>query len=272
MECEISINNVKVNFNSIKALDGVTACVKKGEILGLIGPNGSGKTTLLRCISRTISPTEGEILVRGKPVQEFSNQAFAKAVSAMLPTWPNGFNMKSYEIVLMGCRNSMMGLWWEGSKEVDVVNEALRLMNATELYDRDFDTLSSGEQRKVLIAKSLAQNTDIILLDEPVAYLDLKHKLEVMSVLRTLADDGKTVIVSLHELDLASKYCEKVVVLSRGKVVAEGKPRDVITAALLKDVYGVDARVKWDEEFDYPLIVPKTSARAKEERALAYTK
>jgi iron complex transport system ATP-binding protein len=258
LACNLVVDGIRVEIGSCKILDNIEIRVGGGEILAIIGPNGSGKTTLLKCISRTISPVSGEIIVCGRPAREYSNREYSKTVSAMLPQWPSGFSMKSYEIVLMGCRNQSTGVWWEGEKELEVARAALGVLNAMDLYERDFDTLSSGEQRKVLIAKSLAQRTGIILLDEPVAYLDMKHKLEVMTVLRALADMGKTVLVTLHEIDLASKYCENVVVLSEGKVVAAGKPREVITSELLSSVYGVEAVVKWDEEIDYPVIVPKT--------------
>lgn len=258
MACNLLVNGIKVELGSCKILDNVEISVGSGEMLAIIGPNGSGKTTLLKCISRVISPKSGDILVCGRSAKEYSNREYSKAVSAMLPQWPSGFSMKSYEIVLMGCRNQSRGIWWEGDRELEIARAALGILNAMDLYERDFDTLSSGEQRKVLIAKSLAQRTGIILLDEPVAYLDMKHKLEVMTVLRALADMGKTVLVTLHEIDLASKYCENVVVLSHGRVVAAGKPKEVITSELLSSVYGVDAVVKWDEEIDYPVIVPRT--------------
>lgn len=265
MAFDLVVNGLRVQLGSSKILDGVELKVSNGEMLGIIGPNGSGKTTLLNCISRTVSPTAGEILVFGKPARSYNNLEYSKAVSAMLPQWPRGFSMKSYEVVLMGCRNRSGGIWWEGESELEVTKAALRVLNALELYDRDFDTLSSGEQRKVLIAKSLAQRTGIILLDEPVAYLDMKHKLEVMDVLRALSRLGKTVILALHEIELASKYCDNVLVLSRGQVVAAGKPREVITPELLRRVYGVEAEIKWDEEHNYPVIVPRGRKVSREE-------
>ncbi len=258
MACSLVVDGIKVELGSSRILDNVEISVGGGDMLAIIGPNGSGKTTLLRCISRSIYPASGAIIVCGRPAREYSNSEYSRIVSAMLPQWPSGFSMKSYEIVLMGCRNQAKGVWWEGDRELEIARSALRILNAMDLYERDFDTLSSGEQRKVLIAKSLAQRTGIILLDEPVAYLDMKHKLEVMTVLRELADMGKTVLLTLHEIDLASKYCENVVVLSHGKVVAAGKPKEVVTSELLRSVYGVDAVVKWDEEIDYPVIVPRS--------------
>ena len=245
-----------VHYSAIKALDGLSLCVKKGEMLGIIGPNGSGKSTLLGSISRSVRPTGGEILVLGKPRDSYSNREYAKIVSALLPTWPSGFNMKSLDIVLMGCRNSTNGFWWESSEEVKNAEASLSLLNAVDLGTRDFDTLSSGEQRKVMIAKSLAQKTSIVLLDEPVAYLDLKHKFEVMDVLRSLSREGKTVVVSLHDLDIASKYCDRIIVLNHGTIVAAGTAREVITSDLIESVYEIKVRVKWDDELEYPIIVP----------------
>ncbi|NHV60555.1 MAG: ABC transporter ATP-binding protein [Candidatus Verstraetearchaeota archaeon] len=265
MVCSIVMSGVTVRFESSVVLDGVIFSVNRGEVLGVLGPNGSGKTTLLRSIARAINPTSGEILVFGRPAWDYTEEEYSKVVSAMLPNWPGGFSMKTYEIVLMGCRNRSRNFWWEEEEELEVAKEALQLLGALDLFERDFDTLSSGEQRKVLIAKSLAQRTNIILLDEPVAYLDIKHKLEVMNVLRTLAELGKTVVVSLHELELASGYCDKLLVLNRGKIVAAGEPRSVISEDLLREVYGVEAEVKWDGDHNYPLIIPKTKKIPKEE-------
>lgn len=256
MACSIVVSGISVRFDSAKILDGVKFRVKKGEVLGILGPNGSGKTTLLRCIARSVRPVSGRIVVFGRPTEEYTSEEYSKVVSAMLPSWPGGFSMKAYEIVLMGCRNRSRGLWWEGEEEMKAAEEALRLLGALDLSDRDFDTLSSGEQRKVLIAKSLAQRTDVILLDEPTAYLDLKHKFEVMNLIRALAELGKTILVSLHELELVS-YCDKLLVLKGGKIVAAGKPDEVLSEKLLEEVYGVKAHVRWDRSLNYPLIVPK---------------
>lgn len=235
-------------------MNNIEFVVKKGEMLGIIGPNGSGKTTLLRCIARSIDP-EGTIIVLGRSSKEYTNEEYAKIVSSMLPNWPNGFSMKSYEVVLMGCRNRACSLWWERDEDIKLVEEILNLMGIYHLFDRGFDTLSSGEQRKILIAKSLVQKTEIILLDEPVAYLDLKHKIEVMDILKKLTELGKTIIISLHEIELACNYCDKILVLNRGKIVAYGKPKDIINEDLLSEVYGIEAFVKW--EGDYPIIIPK---------------
>ncbi|MEM3366459.1 MAG: ABC transporter ATP-binding protein [Candidatus Methanomethyliaceae archaeon] len=265
MVFNLVVDGINVEFGSSRVLENVEIAVRSGEVLAIIGPNGSGKTTLLKCISKAITPKSGEIIVYGRPIGEYSNSEYSKRVSAMLPQWPSGFSMKSYEIVLMGCRNQTKGIWWEGDRELQIVSTALEILNAIDLYDKDFETLSSGEQRKVLLAKSLAQRTGIILLDEPVAYLDMKHKLEVMTVLRALADMGKTILVTLHEIDLALKYCDKVVILSRGRVVAAGKPKQVITSELVSNVYGVEVAVKWDEETDYPLILPKKGQAVKGE-------
>lgn len=265
MACNLVVNGLRVELNSSRILDGVELNVESGEMLGILGPNGSGKTTLLRCISRSIAPVNGDIIVCGKLAKEYKNDEYSRLVSAQLPQWPSGFSMKSHEIVLMGCRNQARGIWWESDDEVKLAKAVLKILNALEFYDRDFDTLSSGEQRKILIAKSLAQRTVIILLDEPVAYLDMKHKFEVMNVLRALADIGKIVLVSLHEIELASKYCDKILVLNKGQIVAAGKPRDVITPELLSSVYGIDARIAWDDELGYPLIVPKIKEIPREE-------
>lgn len=260
--CSIIVDKITVRFDSSTILDNIEFTVNKGEMLGVIGPNGSGKTTLLRCIARSINPI-GNLIVLGKHANNYTDEEYSKIVSAMLPNWPNGFSMKAYEVVLMGCRNRANTMWWERDEDIKITEEILNLMKASHLFNREFDTLSSGEQRKILIAKSLAQRTDIIILDEPVAYLDLKHKIEVMDILKALTELGKTVIVSLHEIELACNYCDKILVLNKGKIVACGKPRDVINESLLSEVYGVEANIKW--EGSTPIIIPKTRKIKNEE-------
>ncbi len=260
-KCEIIVDAISVYFNSSKILENIKFEVKKGEMLGIIGPNGSGKTTLLKCIARSIIP-KGRIIIFGKPIEEYTNNEYSKIVSALLPNWPNGFNMKVYEVVLMGCRNRTNSFWWEKEEDIKATEEFLKLLKVYHLHDRDFTTLSSGEQRRVLIAKSLVQRTDIILLDEPIAYLDLKYRIEIMEILKSLSKNNKIVIISAHEIDLASSYCDKIIVLNNGKIVAMGKPRDIINEKLIYEVYGINATIKWFE--NYPIIIPKRNIKKEE--------
>jgi iron complex transport system ATP-binding protein len=261
MKCEIIVDGITVYFNSSKILENIKFEVNKGEMLGIIGPNGAGKTTLLKCIARSIIP-KGRIIVFGKSINEYTNSEYSKIVSALLPNWPNGFNMKVYEVVLMGCRNRTESFWWEKEEDIKIAEEFLKLLKVYHLYDRDFTTLSSGEQRRVLIAKSLVQRTDIILLDEPIAYLDLKYRIEVMEILKSLSRKNKIVIITAHEIDLVSSYCDKIIVLNNGKIVAMGRPRDIINEKLIYEVYGINATIKWFE--NYPIIIPKRDNKKEE--------
>ncbi|MDH7789548.1 ABC transporter ATP-binding protein [Ochrobactrum sp. AN78] len=245
----LSIDNLDVSLGRKPVLEAVGFEAGEGELIGLIGPNGAGKTTLLRAILGLTSST-GNILLDGSDLRRMQVADRARII-AYLPqerdvAWP--VTVKT----LVSLGRSALKPAFAGFDHTDetVVETAMKRMGVPELASRPANELSGGERARVLIARVLAQDTSIILADEPVAGLDPAHQLELMELFAGLAQENRTVIASLHDLGLAAKYCTRLIVLDDGRLIADGTPEDVLTPALLRDVYGIDAQLmKIDGEF-----------------------
>ncbi|MND99563.1 ABC transporter [Ochrobactrum sp. MYb15] len=245
----LSVHNLDVSLGRKAVLETVGFEAGEGEFIGLIGPNGAGKTTLLRALLNLTAST-GNILLDGSDFRRMCVADRAKVI-AYLPqerdvAWPVTVRM----LVSLG-RSALKPVFagLDGDDET-VVETAMQRMGVAELASRPANELSGGERARALIARVLAQDTPVILADEPVAGLDPAHQLELMELFAGLATEKKTVIASLHDLGLAAKYCTRLIVLNKGRLVVDGAPEDVLTPALLKDVYGIDARLlKIDDDF-----------------------
>jgi iron complex transport system ATP-binding protein len=239
----IKIEGVKFSYGSVEALKGLTIEGKRGQFIGLIGPNGSGKSTLLRCINGILKPKAGCILVNGHEVSKMKLSEMAQ-ICANVPTeFPDDFNMTVQDLVFMGRYPFVEGLWWEKEEDEELVMKALSDFQVQHLKDRKMNEISSGERQRALLAKAVVQTPKVMLVDEPSAHLDLKYKLESMEHLRSLLANGISIIVASHDINLLAKYCDKVIILSKGEIVAFGDPKEVITEDLIRDVYGVEADV-----------------------------
>lgn len=245
----LSVKNLDVSLGRKPVLEAVRFEAGEGEFIGLIGPNGAGKTTLLRALLG-LTPSMGDILLDASDLGRMHVADRAKIV-AYLPqerdvAWPVTVKM------LVSLGRSALKPVFAGLDRSDeaVVETSMQRMGVTELASRPANELSGGERARALIARVLAQDTPIILADEPVAGLDPAHQLELMELFAGLAQEKRTVIASLHDLGLAAKYCTRLIVLDKGRVVADGAPEHVLTPALLRDVYGIDARLmKIDDDF-----------------------
>ncbi|MGQ9721567.1 MAG: ABC transporter ATP-binding protein [Candidatus Jordarchaeum sp.] len=243
-EVIIRVEDLVYSFDSVKALDGLTFEINRGEFVGLVGPNGSGKTTLLNCLCKLRVPQEGSIHLNGHNLKDLSPLEGARIYAVVPSEFPADMNISIMDTVLLGRHPYFEGFWWENEHDEQIALDAMERLNILDFADRKLGELSSGEKQRVLIAKALAQEAKILLIDEPVAYLDLGYQLEVMEMLRRLADGGVTILAAMHQLNLAVKYCDKLIVLNKGKLVACGRPQDVVTQRLIEDVYGVKAIVK----------------------------
>lgn len=232
------------------------------QITTIIGPNGCGKSTLLRGLSRLLAPREGEVLLDENNVQSLNGKDFAREVSLLpqTPITPGGITVA--ELVGRG-RHPHVSWWRQWSNENEEATElAMRQTGVWELRDRTVDSLSGGQRQRVWIAMVLAQDTDIILLDEPTTYLDLSHCIEVLNLVHELnVTHGKTVAMVLHDLNLAARYSHHLVLMKQGKILAEGRPEDIITEARLAHAFGLQAEVVEDPCTGGPMIVPAAPAR-----------
>lgn len=237
----VDVQRLSKSFGDDEALHDVGFTVRQGECYGILGPNGSGKSTLLRIVSGVDKADAGTALLRGKPAASYPRKALARWVAVLqqdaLP--PVGFTVR--EVVEMG-RYPFQG--WLG--EDDPAAEALidRIMERLGLHalaGRRVELLSGGERQRVALAKVMAQQPRLLLLDEPTTFLDIGYQVQMMDYIRTWQqEDGLTVVAVLHDLNLAAQYCSRLLLLSRGKVVAEGEPGDIVRGELIRDVYGTE--------------------------------
>ena len=250
---KLRIRGVTFSYGSIPALNDVSIEVEASEVLGIVGPNGAGKSTLLRCINRILKPQRGAVLLDGADVSGMSMLEVARRMGYVPQNSPMVFPTTVFDVVLMGRRPHLS--WRCSADDVKKVLEVLKALRIEDLAMRDFTELSGGQQQKVLIARALAQEPEVLLLDEPTSNLDVRHQLEVMELLRTLADEKKLVVVmAIHDLNLAARFADKIVMLNAGRIFAAGKPADVLTPKNISRVYGVDAVVS--EVSGKPFILP----------------
>ena len=224
-------------------LRGVTLETRGGEVLGLLGPNGSGKTTLIRLMTGALVPTSGRVTLDGRDVSALRPRALAQAI-ALVPQSaapPSGFT--ALDVVLMGRHAHIPRFSQESAQDVAIAREAMRRTGVEALGECRADAVSGGEWQRVLIARALAQQPQTLLLDEPVSNLDIRHQLETMRLLRSLASEGIAVVTVMHDINLSARFCDRLAVLHRGALKADGAPEAVLTEALLDDVYGVRGKL-----------------------------
>jgi len=239
----IRIEGLEFRYDASRTLDGVAFESNRGEFLGLIGPNGSGKTTLLRCINGLLKADGGVIYLEGRKVSEMKLAEIARICAGVPTDIPEDFNITVEDYVYLGRYPHVQGLWWEAEKDEKQVDEAIASFELGKLRKRKLFELSSGEKERVMLAKATVQEPKVMLVDEPSAHLDLKYKLEVMEFLHELSRKGITVIVASHDINLLVRYCDRVLIMKEGRVVKCGKPVDVMTEQLIREVYEVEAEV-----------------------------
>ena len=224
-------------------IDDVSLDLAPGEMVGVIGPNGSGKSTLLRLLSGVLDPHRGEVLVQGRPLPSFSRRNLAQQVAVVPQETSIEFPFSVTEVVLMGRSPHLGGFGFADGRDLVIANAAMERTGVRELAGRSIHELSGGERQRVIIARALAQEAPILLLDEPGAFLDIRHEVEIYDILHDLQKAGKAILTVLHDLNLAALYCERVALMKEGRVVCCGAPAEVITYANLTSVYEVEVYV-----------------------------
>ena len=235
-------------------LDGVDLGVRAGSLLALLGPNGAGKSTLLAVLSGDLAPDSGRVLLHGRPLRDYRAPDLA-LLRAMLPqSSPVSFPFSALEVVRMG--RAPWARYATFAEDEHAVAEALAVTEARQLADRPYPALSGGERARVSLARVLAQQTQLLLLDEPTAALDLRHQELVLRTARARAADGDAVVVVLHDLSLAAAYADAVALIHQGRVIAQGRPEEVLQESMLSDVYGCPVEVLPHPTHGTPLVVP----------------
>lgn len=247
--------DVSCSYGSFAVLEGINFCVERGAFAGILGPNGSGKTTLLRCLSRVLKPRRGTVLLEDRDLYRESPRRVARRMAVVPQESGAAFSFTVGEVVLMGRFPHLKMFQREGEADWGAAARAMELTGISHLADRPVTALSGGERQRVVIARALAQEPELILLDEPTSHLDINHQLEVLELLKKLSRQEKlTVICVFHDLNLAAQYCDRLILMKGGRIFALGSPEDVLTPQNIRSVFGASVAVRRHPLSGRPLI------------------
>jgi iron complex transport system ATP-binding protein len=256
----LEVREVDFGYGGPFRLAGVSFEVAAGEILGVIGPNGSGKTTLVRLVSKVHAPERGEIRLAGTSLTRLSRRALARQVAVLPQELEPAFALTVEELVLMGRHPHAEGRFFETAGDLARAREAMALAGVRELADQPLDALSGGERQRATLARALAQEPRLLLLDEPTSHLDLRHQREVVGLLRRLnRERGLTALLVSHDLNLAGEVADRILLLSGGRVARIGPPAQVLDEAVLEAAYGCPVRVEKNPDSGRPVVTIRWS-------------
>lgn len=242
---KIEASDVKATLGGNEILKGVGIQASQGDFVGIIGPNGSGKSTFLKCIYRTLKPDGGAVLLDGQNLLAMPYRQSAKCIAVLAQHNYYNFEFSVRDVVLMGRAPHKRAMERDNAEDYRIVDEALQTVGMRNLRDRSFQTLSGGEQQRVILARALAQQTPCLILDEPTNHLDIQYQLQLMDIVKGL---GRTVLSAIHDLNIAAMYCTWLVVMKDGRIVTQGTPEQVLTPELIRKVYEVESSVFRDED------------------------
>jgi len=248
------VSGVVCRFGRVTALGGVNLSVRPGEFVGLIGPNGSGKSTLLRVLAGTLAPDEGRALLAGTDLRRWPTRRRAQLVGMVGQDERTDLTFPAGQMVLFGRTPYLGPLGREGAGDLAVARRAMEATDCGHLWSRPLGETSGGERQRILIARALAQEPQLLLLDEPTSHLDIHHQIEIMEVAASLTRDGLAVVAVLHDLNLAARYCGRLVLLSGGRLRGDGPPAEVLRPDVLRDVYGGEVLVMADPAYGCPRV------------------
>jgi iron complex transport system ATP-binding protein len=256
----LAAHDLEVGYGGRPVVHHLDLEMVDGSVTTVIGPNGCGKSTLLRALGRLLRPSHGGVVLDGADIASMSTREVARRLALLpqAPTAPEGLLVRDLVVRGRHPRQSWLRQWSRDDEEV--VDQALAWTAMTELADHPVDELSGGQRQRAWLAMSLAQDTDLLLLDEPTTYLDLAHQVEVLDlVVRLNRERGRTVVMVLHDLGLAARYSDRLVVMGDGLLVDQGSPADVLTEPMLRGVFGLEARVMADPVTGSPMVIPVTT-------------
>lgn len=249
---EISTQNIQLSVGKKNILRGINIELYNNEILGIIGPNGSGKSTFLKCVYRTLKPDEGKITIDGKLIDELSYRDTASKMAVVAQHNIYNFDFKVIDIVLMGRAPYKKLLSRDTKDDFELARVALAKVGLLEKAEQSFNTLSGGEQQRTILARALAQDTECLILNEPTNHLDIRYQLEIMELIQKLQ---RTTLMAVHDLNIAAKFCHRLIALKDGHVVGQGTPKELLTVDFIKTLYGVESSVHYFADNTYPHVV-----------------
>lgn len=255
----LEVSEIACGYDGADVLSDVTLRLSPGDFVAVAGPNGSGKSTLIRAMSRVLRPRRGRALLEGADLYELPARRSAQAIAVLPQETSLEFEFSCEEIVSMGRAPHLGRFETETERDRAVVREAMERTSTWDLRHRAIVDLSGGERQRVLLARAFAQEPRVLLLDEPTSHLDLAFQVQILRLVRQLRDEKKTaVLASLHDLNLASAYADRIVLLSKGRVVATGTPKEVLTESALRPVFGEELTVRTHPDTGMPLVLVKT--------------
>lgn len=234
------IKGLNFAYETEPVIKNVALDIHPGDFVGIIGPNGSGKSTLLKLMLGILPGQSGEIFYKNHPLADYKRKHLARLISWIPQENPLVFPFKVSEIVLMGRHPYSSALVFENQEDYRIAGEAMELTRTAQFADRSFNEISGGEKQRVMIASAIAQQSEMMLLDEPTSALDIKYQMEILKILQRLNQDNNlTLVMTMHDLHLASKFCRKLVLLDEGRIAQEGGPVEVLREDIIEKVYGV---------------------------------
>ncbi len=258
MDTLLKTKDVAFAYGGNPVLHGVSVSLRWGEVLGIMGPNGAGKSTLLNVMSGVLPLSSGEVLLRDLSLKDIPHRERARSIAIVPQETHIPFPFTSLEIVLMGRSPYLPRFGFESKEDVGIAMEAMRAVDCNEFAGRDIRSLSGGERRRVIIARALAQKPKALLLDEPTSFLDIRHTSDLAKLMRGLAKKcGMGVACVMHDLNLATSTCDRIVLLKEGRVAAEGAPSEVITPELIERVYGARVSIGRDPDSGRQYCIPR---------------
>ena len=242
----IETRNLSYNVNGKAILSDINLRLNKGKLVGIIGPNGAGKSTFMKLITNVLKPSIGAIYLDNENISHYPIKELNKKIAYLPQNVTFNFPFKVLEIVLMGRYPYLGRLQNENKSDNKIALKSLELVNMEKFKDRNILTLSGGEQQRVSLAKIITQQTDFLFLDEPISNLDINHQLIVMELLKSLASEGKGTYVVLHDIRLANKYCDKIIIFNEGKIAYKGIPNVILNEQIISSVFKVKSEIKTD--------------------------
>jgi iron complex transport system ATP-binding protein len=237
----LQIEKVSFAYATEPVINLASINIHEGDFIGVIGPNGSGKSTLLKLMGRMLKCASGQIHFKGKPIADYPRKTLAQSMAWIPQEHSMPFSFQVSEIVMMGRYPYLSPMTFEGQNDLDIVRKVMETTETTSLGRRRFHEISGGEKQRVILAGALAQEPEVMLLDEPTAFLDIKYQMEILQILRHLNREGNmTLVMAIHDLHLASRFCNRLMLLDKGTIVKEGSVEEVLQKEILEQVYGVE--------------------------------
>ena len=245
----LQVQDINFSYDQETVLRSISINIKSQEFVGVIGPNGSGKSTLLKLLGSVLKPDSGQIFFKERNYINYQRKQLAQSITWVPQEHPMVFPFKVSEIVLMGRHPYLSAFTFEGENDIEIARSAMKQTQTLQFAERGFNKISGGEKQRVVIAGAIAQEPELMILDEPTSALDIKYQIQILSILKRLNENKKTtVILAMHDLHLASKFCTRLILLEDGKIFKDGKTEEVLQKEHIEKVYGVKVHLIHDQD------------------------